>query len=208
MKDNLFQDIKILAKTDFSAVQNALKSKHHVTSSIENLRFESKDNCVTATCDFCFDTLKDEAIEASIQYNVDSNNIYADSSVNSLTQAIYGAIGGSVAITAADEDNDDMFTFDDDTPDDSSESFDEMSDDSDGIMLEDEEFEDPEDEPDIETDNNIAGHYIVECSRCHGVFISALMESDQQVEYLTGVCPLCEKESDQYIKWVVHPVEF
>lgn len=64
-----------------------------------------------------------------------------------------------------------------------------------------------EDNVNIEMDNNIDGHYIAECDRCHGVFISAVIESDQEVEKISGVCPLCEKESDQYLKWVIKSVD-
>ena len=59
----------------------------------------------------------------------------------------------------------------------------------------------------IEIDNNIDGHLIAECDKCHGIFISAMIESDQEVEKISGICPLCEKESDQYIKWVVKAIE-
>ena len=92
------------------------------------------------------------------------------------------------------EDPDDTFG---DQLDDMADTIDDMQDDI-------EEFQ--EDDPSIEADNNIADHYIVECDRCHGIFISALVESDQEVEKISGVCPLCEKNTDQYIKWVVKPV--
>ena len=64
-----------------------------------------------------------------------------------------------------------------------------------------------EDDVDIDIDNNIDGHYIAECENCHGIFISAVVESDQELESITGVCPLCEKDTTQYLKWVVHAVE-
>lgn len=64
-----------------------------------------------------------------------------------------------------------------------------------------------EDDVNIDIDNNIGNHYIAECDNCHGVFISATIESDQVVEKVTGVCPLCGKESDQYLKWVIRDVE-
>lgn len=64
-----------------------------------------------------------------------------------------------------------------------------------------------EDNVDIETDNNIANHYIAECDNCHGVFISAVPESDQQVEKISGICPLCDKDSDQYLKWIIRSVD-
>lgn len=72
--------------------------------------------------------------------------------------------------------------------------------------MQDEVDELDEDEVDIERDNNIDGHYIAECDVCHGVFISAVMESDQEVEFVSGLCPLCQKESDQYLKWVIKSI--
>lgn len=63
-----------------------------------------------------------------------------------------------------------------------------------------------EDDISIDKDNNITDHYIAECDGCKGIFISAMIESDQQVECITGTCPLCNKETDQYLKWVVKKV--
>ena len=60
-----------------------------------------------------------------------------------------------------------------------------------------------EDDVDIELDNNIANHFIAECDRCHGVFISAMVETDQDVKSVTGICPLCDKETEQVLKWVI-----
>ena len=60
-----------------------------------------------------------------------------------------------------------------------------------------------EDNPDIEVDNNIANHFIAECDSCHGIFISAMVETDQDVKSVTGICPLCDKESDQVLKWII-----
>lgn len=64
-----------------------------------------------------------------------------------------------------------------------------------------------EDDPNIDVDNNIEGHYIAECDRCKGIFISAMIQSDQEVEKISGVCPLCNRESDQFIKWVVKALD-
>lgn len=64
-----------------------------------------------------------------------------------------------------------------------------------------------EDDVDIEMDNNITNHYIAECEKCHGIFISAMIESDQEVEKISGVCPLCESETDQYLKWLIREVK-
>ena len=66
------------------------------------------------------------------------------------------------------------------------------------------EFE--EDDESIEVNNNITDHYIAECDKCHGIFISAVVLSDQEVESVSGVCPLCGKESEQYLNWVIKDV--
>lgn len=63
-----------------------------------------------------------------------------------------------------------------------------------------------QDEIVIEIDNNISDHYIAECDYCHGVFISAVVSSDQEVESINGVCPLCNHESVQSLKWVIKAV--
>lgn len=64
-----------------------------------------------------------------------------------------------------------------------------------------------QDDPDIDVDNNIGDHYIAECEHCHGIFITAVTESDQQVEKITGKCPLCDTDCDQYLKWVIKDVD-
>ena len=64
-----------------------------------------------------------------------------------------------------------------------------------------------EDDTIIEVDNNIAGHYIAECDKCKNVFISATMLSDQVVESVTGICPICREESEQFLKWVIKLAE-
>lgn len=58
----------------------------------------------------------------------------------------------------------------------------------------------------IEVDNNIEDHYIAECESCLGVFISAVKESEEPMEYVHGTCPLCQEETDQYLKWVIRKV--
>lgn len=64
-----------------------------------------------------------------------------------------------------------------------------------------------EDDVDIEVDNNIENHYIAECDSCHGIFISAVVESDQEVNSITGICPLCDKETEQFLKWIIKSVD-
>ena len=61
------------------------------------------------------------------------------------------------------------------------------------------------DDVNIDTYNNIAGHYIAECEKCHQIFISAVVESDQQVSSIQGICPFCNEDTTQDLKWVVVP---
>ena len=55
----------------------------------------------------------------------------------------------------------------------------------------------------IDIENNIANHLIAECQNCHGIFISAMLASDQVIESINGVCPLCSKDTEQSLKWIV-----
>ena len=107
-------------------------------------------------------------------------------------------------IFAADEEDEEMFgpgmdEINDD--DDFNDTLDDVADTVSDIQDVVEEVE--EDDVDIEVDNNISNHYIAECDTCHGVFISAMIKSDQVVEKISGVCPLCEKETDQWLKWLI-----
>lgn len=57
----------------------------------------------------------------------------------------------------------------------------------------------------IEIDNNIFDHLIAECQNCHGIFISAMIASDQPVESINGVCPLCSKDTEQFFIGIIKP---
>lgn len=65
-----------------------------------------------------------------------------------------------------------------------------------------------EDDVTIQTENNIENHLIAECDSCSGVFISAMIKSDQRVDSIKGVCPLCGKESNQHFKWFISKLEY
>lgn len=111
-------------------------------------------------------------------------------------------------ITAADEDNMMDAEFEPDFVDDGSTVDDTIDDIADDIEEIQDKFDDiDEDDIDIEIDNNIAGHYIAECDRCQGIFISSVIETEQFIEKVTGECPLCGKESEQNLKWVIKDVE-
>ena len=64
-----------------------------------------------------------------------------------------------------------------------------------------------DDSVDIALNNNIANHYIAECDKCQGIFISAVIESDQEIDHVSGICPMCGKETDQYLKWVIRELD-
>ena len=117
-------------------------------------------------------------------------------------------------IYAAEEDMDrgfdeDMFNDDSDVSEDETDDnisirdeLDNLSSDLDDLkgMLEDEVFEEGSS---IDIDNNIEDHYIAECEQCKGIFISAVVKSDQKIDKISGTCPLCEKDTDQYLRWVI-----
>ena len=129
----------------------------------------------------------------------------------------HSTVTASQRIVAADEDNpfegmqadkfgeEDLGGSTDSGDDNVADQIDDISDDVED--LQDALSDVHEDDTNIEIDNNISGHYIAECERCHGIFISAVTESDQAVKKITGVCPLCDKETDQYLKWVVKDIE-
>lgn len=116
-------------------------------------------------------------------------------------------------ITAADEDfeSDEFDESIDDVP--SGEDSDSLADSIDSISDKVDDMQDTiddaevEDDIDIDIENNIDNHYIAECERCHGIFISSVVESDQQIEKIHGTCPLCDRDTDQYLKWTVKKVE-
>lgn len=110
-----------------------------------------------------------------------------------------------------DEPDDDRFTDDADaqveekSPDSVDDSLDNIEDTLDDINDALDSFQ--EDNIDIDTENNISDHYIAECEKCHGIFITAVTESDQKIDRISGTCPLCDQDCDQYLKWVVKDVD-
>lgn len=103
------------------------------------------------------------------------------------------------ADTVFDDEDFDMGTpLEDDTIGDQ---IDEMQDAVDDIQDAVEDIE--EDDVDIDIDNNIVDHLIAECENCKGVFISAMIASDQEVDSINGICPLCNKNTTQQLKWII-----
>ena len=96
-------------------------------------------------------------------------------------------------------------TQDEKDADSAADSLDSMADTLDEISDSLEDFQ--EDTTDIDVNNNISNHYIAECEKCHGVFITAVTESDQKIDRISGTCPLCDQDCDQYLKWVIKDVD-
>lgn len=122
------------------------------------------------------------------------------------SRKIYGAEGDLEPASRdmfLDDLDDEEATEDEDTED--------TEDDSDVKSIDDEEY--PFGEEQIQTpvaidvDNNIDNHFIAECDICKGVFISPVIKSDSDVQSIQGICPLCNNESTQYLKWVINPIE-
>ena len=211
--------IKQYAQEDINAALDRvshnmkLKTMTFETSKVDRLR---NDYTVYATATILcpdlrlqFDFIMEYAVENDYVYASGDVDEFADSLEERYAECEAGKDGEPVKastrikrkpIMAADMDDEEEFV---DTVDDLSDSVDDIQDtldEIDGTEIE-------EDDVDIEVDNNIANHYIAECDTCHGIFISALVESDQEVEKVSGVCPLCDKETDQYLKFIIRPIE-
>lgn len=108
-------------------------------------------------------------------------------------------------VKAAEDDYEDDFNdFPDEDADGVIDALDDVADSVEDIQNDLEDID--EDSVDIALNNNIANHYIAECDKCQGTFISAVIESDQDIDHVSGICPLCNKESDQYLKWIIRDV--
>lgn len=107
-------------------------------------------------------------------------------------------------VKAADEDEE-FNDMDFEDADGVMDALDDVADDVEDIQDSIDDMED--DSVDIALNNNIANHYIAECDKCQGVFISAVIESDQEIDHVSGICPMCGKETDQYLKWVIREID-
>lgn len=108
-------------------------------------------------------------------------------------------------VRAAEEDFDDFEDVEEFGADDSlTDAIDDVADNVEDLQDTIDDFE--EDDVEISINNNIADHYIAECDRCNGVFISAVVDSDQVIDHVSGTCPLCGRDTDQYLKWVIRSV--
>lgn len=155
------------------------------------------------------DIMSSEDPETIAQYLVE--DFTAEGAINASTKVNSSKLKPIMAAEGDDEVNrptpdfgDDMFA--EDVVDDDME--DQLDDIADSVEdLQDAVDDVEEDEPSIEVNNNIENHYIAECDGCQGIFISSVVKSDQDLESIQGTCPICNKETTQYLKWVVSPIE-
>lgn len=217
--------VKNMANDDKKYIIDLLRSEHDIVT--------IKDFTVTKVSDASIDS---DEIEYNVKLVLDVDNVERivefqyylqpdgivelsedlDDIVNKIdSKVISNSTSSSLSkILAADDfDSDD---FEEITPEPSpdelsddnsiSDTLDDMSDTLDDLQdhLDDSDIED---DINIDINNNIDNHYVAECEKCHGIFISSMIESDQPTESIHGTCPLCDKESDQYLKWVVKAVE-
>lgn len=223
------QQIKMYATDDIVSIIKMASHKCGVDFKLKSLKFdidaneidsksEEEDVSVMATASVEGDG---ELFEFHWEYLIDGDDIYIEDSERELANSMCNRFKeskkrvtssvntrGKSRIVAADEDFDQL--TDDEEPvvvnDDEgfTDSIDDLADQVDDIQDQVDDIQ--EDGVTIDTDNNISNHYIAECDTCHGIFISAMIESDQKVEKISGVCPLCEKETDQYLRWIVKDV--
>lgn len=135
-----------------------------------------------------------DVFSCDYSYDIDGENVTLCDDLNKKVYSAYcrsAKVTASTRIVAADED------AVADSLDDLSDSVDDLQDDMEEIR---------EDDPNIEIENNIENHFIAECESCGGIFISAMLQSDQEIDHITGICPLCERETNQYLKWVIKKV--
>ncbi len=95
-------------------------------------------------------------------------------------------------------DDDEVYVDDYDGIDDIADKIDDIADDVNEVKS---------DEVAISVENNIQDHFIAECERCGGIFISSVVTSGNNPESVRGVCPLCNEETEQFLKWVIKSVD-
>lgn len=160
----------------------------------------------------------DRTVPVTLEYDVLDQELYfpEDRYLVNVAESLSDKLNGKVSATttlhrrrivAAEEDEEAGFVdvIEDEDDGGISDAIDDLSDQVEDVQDTVDDIE--EDDIDIDIDNNISDHYIAECDGCHGVFISAMLEADQEVDHISGICPLCQKETDQYLKWVVKAVE-
>lgn len=201
---------------------NKLKAKQVILSAIQAVSASTGKDLSLRVITY---SAKDQNIVANLRIadgasSVDVSHVFAGQQVpnkSAIVSAITSAISRNATqpVMAADEDLEmddsegDMTPIEDtdfmgggdvtDAVDDLADAVNDIQDDLEDIQ---------EDDVSIQTENNIDNHLIAECDACSGVFISAMVKSDQKVTSVSGICPLCGKESTQNFKWYITNLEY
>lgn len=197
---SVFSQIEEFALDDVQAAIDTINKRNKLNPPIEFIDMKHECNANTEkdgkySIKFFADMSNaGDVFSCDYTYDVDGENVTL---CDDLDKKVYSAycrsakVTASTRIVAADED------AVADSLDDLSDSVDDLQDDMEEIR---------EDDPNIEIENNIENHFIAECESCGGIFISAMLQSDQEIDHITGICPLCERETNQYLKWVIKKV--
>lgn len=197
---SVFSQIEEFALDDVQAAIDTINKRNKLNPPIEFIDMKHECNANTEkdgkySIKFFADMSNAGAVfSCDYSYDVDGENVTL---CDDLDKKVYSAycrsakVTASTRIVAADED------AVADSLDDLSDSVDDLQDDMEEIR---------EDDPNIEIENNIENHFIAECESCGGIFISAMLQSDQEIDHITGICPICERETNQYLKWVIKKV--
>ena len=213
---NLKDTFKQYAQEDAEEIKSILADEYNLDVDVFNVNVEYReDDHPYAQVIAGFVTSDDVFATVDFQYDSEDDEVFIDQSTSDLAERVaeelksQGVRASTKSIIyAADDDDTEGFadadedeSFDDFGDDSIEDNIDELSDQVED--LQDSIDEVTEDESSIDVDNNIENHYIAECESCHGIFISAVVESDQKVQKISGICPLCEKETDQYLNWII-----
>ena len=198
--------IKVYANEDISEAIRLINENTDLDVNLNKITYDADEDIETTDDGSClanvYLSINSNPHRFNFEYVVSGDEIYCSDDVKSLSKKIKSLskkpIESAEAVTAAGED----FLDDEEGL---STDLDNLADNVEDLQDQVEDVD--EDDVNIDMDNNIDGHYIAECERCHGIFISATLESDQELEYISGICPICEKETNQYLKWVVKAVE-
>ena len=222
--NTIYDSVDQIASEDANTIKNILHDKYNMDVSVDSIDFKQtgNDNAVAYITFKDLNTQKKYTIRMDYDISESNDSLYVsqdrtcddaakalkDGKTSSLlTESSSITSSSKTRILGAEEDFDNDSEVDDDEEefqeDDDSfkENLDEMSDQIEELQDSIDDIQ--EDDPIIDTDNNIDNHYIAECERCHGIFISAVTESDQHIEYISGMCPLCEHDTNQYLKWII-----
>ena len=201
--------IKQFAREDTDNICSSLKKKYGLNADVKSMDFDCDEseleNSDSASCVVEVEYIIDgRLVTVDYEYATDGDDILTGGNTEDWIEDTYIAYTQAQDIEESTDTTEPVTAADADIEEEPSNLSDTLDDIADSVEdVQDQISDIDEDEPSIEIDNNIDGHYIAECERCHGIFISAVLENDQGIDHLTGICPICDHESNQYLRWVI-----